>query len=610
MLDVEQGLRLRLPWLSGFPVISSAVTSILRSVTNEARFNRLLAQAGDVRGLEFVDRMLELLGTSYRIDGGAAGSVPRSGPLLVVANHPLGMQDALALLQWLASIRPDIRMLGNDWLASVPPLRDLLLPVDVFGHGAGSRARCLYRALANGEALILFPAGEVSRLRAGVVRDGAWSDGFARLAFRSRAPVLPVHVWARNSAMFYAVSMLSRPLSTALLPREATAQTGRRIGLGIGTVISADELEQRSGGSSRFAAELMRTAVYRIARQRKPVPEIEAPLAKADGSDELLAELQRSDKLADLSDGKQLFLFTGGQDSSLMREIGRLRELTFRKVGEGSGKRRDLDAYDAHYEHLVLWDANARCIAGSYRLGHAARLTGTRGVFGLYTSTLFDFSAELQSRLMHGLELGRSFVAPAYWRTRALEQLWQGIGLYLQRHPELRYLFGALSMPITLPREAREWIAAAHLQYFGMSDLATARRPFIIPPRIVRHVQQACEGLDSPAAMGRLKRHLDTLGVSLPMLYRQYVDLVEPGGVQFLAFGDDPGFSGCVDGLVWLDLAMLKPGKRARYLGHRPSTSPACVPPRSKPTADVGLFRSGDRFPTVKEAADDALIPS
>lgn len=606
MLNLEHSLRMRLPWLTGYPLVCSAVATILKSVANEYRFNLLLEQSGSAQGLAFVDRMLELLGTSYRIDVGLTEPVPASGPLLVVANHPLGMQDALVLLQWLGSIRPDVRMLGNDWLASVPPLSNLLLPVDVFGHGASSRVRHLYRALENGEALIMFPAGEVSRVHAGSVRDGAWSDGFARLAFRSRTPVLPVHVRARNSAMFYAVSMLSKPLSTALLPREATAPPGRRVGLCIGPLISADELEQLSGGSSRHAAELVRSDVYSIGRRQTPASTIEAPLARAGRTEDVAAELEQSAKLADLSDGKQLFLYTGGLDSSLMREIGRLRELTFRKVGEGSGKCRDLDAYDADYEHLVLWDANARCVAGCYRLGHAGRLTSGRDVPGLYTTTLFDFSAALQSRLTHGLELGRSFVAPAYWRSRALEQLWQGIGLYLQRHPELHYLFGAVSMPITLPREAREWIAAAHLQVFGTPDLATARRPFIVPPEIVRQVEQACAGLDSPAAMDKLKEHLDSLGVSLPMLFRQYVDLVERDGVQFLAFGDDPGFSGCIDGLVWLDLARLKPGKRARYLRHRPSAPSAGVTPRA--IAQAELSRNGGKPGNKNEVATDVHI--
>ncbi|MGP1666535.1 MAG: 1-acyl-sn-glycerol-3-phosphate acyltransferase, partial [Rhodanobacter sp.] len=205
-----------------------------------------------------------VLGTSYYLDPRERENIPLDGPLLVVANHPLGMQDALALLHLVGSVRRDVRMLGNDWLSVVPQLERLLLPVDVFGGGASSRLRSIYRALDNGEALILFPAGEVSRLRANGVRDGRWSDGFARISLRRKVPVLPVHLAARNSAMFYGLSMLAKPLSTAMLPREAVAPGRRRIGFSVGALVGADELAQRSGGSPERAAKLMRRHVYRV----------------------------------------------------------------------------------------------------------------------------------------------------------------------------------------------------------------------------------------------------------------------------------------------------------------------------------------------------------
>jgi hypothetical protein len=122
-------------------------------------------------------------------------------------------------------------------------------------------------------------------------------------------------------------------------------------------------------------------------------------------------------------------------------------------------------------------------------------------------------------------------------------------------------------MSVNLPLQAREWIAAAHQHYFGAPGLAKARQPFKVSPDVLEGVRRELEGLDAASGLGRLRNHLDALGVSLPVLYRQYVDLVEPDGVQFLDFGEDPGFSGCVDGLVMLDLSRLKPAKRARYLG-------------------------------------------
>jgi putative hemolysin len=567
MLSIEQSLTERLPWLAQHPGIRRPMAGMLGKLADESGFNRVLDRVGTSEGFDFVERVLDVLGTSYHVNPRDREHIPVDGPLLVVANHPLGMQDAIALLQLIGSVRRDVRILGNDWLATVPQLGKLLLSVDVFGKGAGSRLRGIYRALSNGEALIVFPAGEVSRVRADGVRDGQWSDGFARLALRTRTPVLPVHVAARNSAMFYGLSMLVKPLSTAMLPREAVAPGKRRIGFSIGALISAEELDQRSGGSPEQAAKLMRRHVYRVGRHRGLIFGGQAPLALPELTEQVTAELMRSEKLADLADGKQAWLFKGAMDSAVMREIGRLRELTFRKVGEGTGARRDLDAYDPHYEHLVLWDPKALRIVGSYRFGHGARLIAERGMAGLYTASLFKYSPALESRLAQGLELGRSFVAPAYWRSRALDQLWQGIGLYLQRHPELRYMFGPVSMSVSLPREAREWIAAAHQHYFGAPGLAAARQPFVISADVIRGVRLALEGLDAAAGLGKLKHHLDALGVTMPVLYRQYVDLVEPEGVQFLDFGEDPSFSGCVDGLVMLDLASLKPAKRVRYLG-------------------------------------------
>ena len=569
MLSIEQSLVDRLPWLAEYPRLRRPMAGVLGRLADEDGFNRVLEQAGAAEGFDFVDRVLDVLGTSHHVNLGDLENIPVDGPLLVVANHPLGMQDALAVLQLIGSVRRDVRVLGNDWLATVPQLGPLLLPVDVFGKGAASRLRGVYRALERGEALIVFPAGEVSRVRPGGVRDGRWSDGFARLSMRSKAPVLPVHISARNSAMFYGLSMLAKPLSTAMLPREAVAPGRRRIGFSIGVLISADELGQRSRHSSTQAARLMRRHVYRVGQHRGLVFGGQAPLALPESAEQVAAELTRCEKLADLGDGKQAWLFKGTSDSAVMREIGRLRELTFRKVGEGTGARRDLDSYDPHYEHLVLWDPQALRIVGAYRFGHGGRLIAELGMASLYTSSLFNYSPALESRLAQGLELGRSFIAPAYWRSRALDQLWQGIGFYLQRHPELRYLFGPVSMSVSLPREAREWIAAAHQHYFGASGLAAARQPFEVSDEVLHRVRQELDGLDAVAGLGRLKHHLDALGVSLPVLYRQYVDLVEPAGVQFLAFGEDPGFSGCVDGLVMLDLANLKPAKRARYLGKR-----------------------------------------
>ncbi len=568
MLSIEQTLLQRAPWLAKHPHLRRPVAGLLGRLAGEARFNRTLTALDGLTGFDFVERALAHLSVHARATPRELEHVPAEGPVLVVANHPLGMVDALALLQLVGRVRRDAHVLGNDVLGMLPQLAGLLLPVDVFGHGASSRMRAVFRALDEGKALLMFPSGEVSRMRPAGVRDGRWLDGFARLSMRTGTPVLPVHIGARNSAAFYGMSMLAKPLATAMLPREAVSPRSASIRLRVGPLVDAEEIRQRSEGDSRQAARLMRRHVYRLARNRGLVFGGQAPLAHPEPADAVEAGLRhRGRKLADVSCRHQVWLVPGADDGAVMRELGRLRELTFRKVGEGTGLRRDLDRYDAWYEHLVLWDADERRIAGSYRLGHGGRIFEQHGQAGLYSASLFDYTPELAARLMAGLELGRSFIAPAYWRSRALDHLWRGIGLYLQQHPRIRHLFGPVSLSVSLPREAREWIVAAHQHYFGAPGLASARRPFRVSSMVLEGVRAELSGLDPMAGLGHLRHRLDALGVTLPVLYRQYVDLVEPDGVQFLDFGEDPEFSGCVDGMVVLDLARLKPSKRTRYLG-------------------------------------------
>jgi putative hemolysin len=231
-------------------------------------------------------------------------------------------------------------------------------------------------------------------------------------------------------------------------------------------------------------------------------------------------------------------------------------------VGEGTGRSRDLDAYDASYDRILVWDAQAGRIAGAYRVMRGAEALARTGLAGLYTASLFRYADEAIPRLAAGLELGRSFVVPDYWGSRSLDYLWQGIGAYLQRYPGVRYLFGAVSISAALPRAASEQIVAYYQRYHGSPQpLACARRPFAFEAPAPNF-----DGLDVDAAADAMKAALARLGASVPMLYKQYTELCEPGGARFLAFGVDPDFSGSIDGLIEVDLEQLRPRKRQRYL--------------------------------------------
>ena len=578
MISVERSLYEKFPRLAEGAArrFSQPVVSLLRKVVCEERINATLAALDGHTGFEFIEFALDRFELSYSVANTDRENIPVDGPVVIVANHPLGALDALSLLQLVGSVRRDVRILANDVLMHLKPLRSLLLPINVFGgdDSAPGGMREAYRALEAGQALIVFPSGEVSRMRPNGVRDGRWSPGFVRMARKTGAPVLPVHIDAHNSPLFYGVSMLAKPLSALLLAREMFGAQRMRIGFTIGQAIAPQMLE-REGATPEQLAKALRRHVYQLARRRPnqfttstAIAHPESPLAVRK------ALKERAEVLGATTDGKRILLLDACSDCPVMREIGRLRELAFRRVGEGTGNRRDLDRFDAHYRHIVLWDEEALAVVGAYRLGEARKILRDHGMAGLYSATLFDYAPNAAEFLDDAVELGRSFIQPAYWGSRSLDYLWQGIGAFLRKRPEVRYLFGPVSLSASLPLPVRELIVHTHGRFFADPEhLATAKNPFRISDEVAREADAALAGRDAKSALSLLKQQLAVSDQAIPTLYRQYVDLCEPDGVRFLAFGVDPQFGGCVDGLIRLDLTRLKAAKRARYLSEPEASS-------------------------------------
>ena len=560
--ELEQRLQQRFPdWFRGRR--GHLARPLLRGVGRWSRLDRVdafLRQHAGVRGFDFVAAGLDFLDSRYQVDPAELARIPATGRLLIVANHPSGALDALALLDAVGRVRRDVRIVANDLLGAIAPLQDLLLPVRMLG-GKVQRAslQAVEQALAAEQCVIVFPAGEVSRLSLQGIRDGRWQRGFVRFARAAAAPVLPVRVLARNSALFYGASTLFKPAGTALLAREMFARRGRPLRLRIGAPMSL------AGGDAGSQLKAVRRALYALrpatpgdhGAASGPEP-LAAPMAPA----QVARAIAAASLLGQTADGKQILLARCSADCPLLLELGRLRELTFRQVGEGTGRSRDLDAFDLRYEHIVIWDGAAQRVAGAYRIMRGAQALARDGLAGLYSAALFRYADDAIPRIAEGLELGRSFVVPDYWGSRSLDYLWQGIGAYLQCRPGIRYLFGAVSISAALPRAAREQLVAYYQRYYGAeAGLAESNRPFqyfAAPPSFGE--------LDAGAAFDVLKANLAALGTGVPTLYRQYTDLCEPGGARFLAFGVDPDFSDSIDGLIEVDLQAIRPHKRKRYL--------------------------------------------
>lgn len=571
MRPLEQQIAERYPhWFRGRR--AGLTRPLLRTLGRWSRLDRayaFLAEHAHLRDFAFLQAAIDFLNLRYTVDPAERARVPATGRLLIVANHPSGALDAMALLDFVGGIRRDVRIVANDLLSSIDNLSGLLLPVRILGGQPRPESiRAVEQALEAGQCVIVFPAGEVSRLGPRGVTDTRWRRGFLRFARSTGTPVLPIRVQARNSAFFYGASALFKPAGTALLAREMFKRSQRRIALRIGTPMTID-----AGEDSQAALQRVRRALYALGRRdgARAEPAGPEPLVPPVDPARLTTAVDALERLGRTTDGKRICVGRLAPDSPVLREIGRLRELTFREVGEGTGKRLDVDPYDAWYEHIVLWDEQARKIAGAYRIARGAPVLAEHGLKGLYTASLFRYADDALPRIAEGMELGRSFVVPEYWGSRSIDYLWQGIGAYLCRHPRVRYLFGAVSMSAALPRDAREQIVSYYARYYGVDSRdAVSRHPFrysAVPPSYGE--------MDADTAFHVLKANLDALGASVPMLYKQYTDLCEPGGARFLAFGVDPGFCDSIDGLIEVDLHRIRPKKRARYLQPAAEAVPA-----------------------------------
>jgi putative hemolysin len=569
MLDIERLIDDKYPALNGrAPLVRQPAMGLLRRLMHEDEVNDFLARHRDAGPFEFVDHVLEHFRFSYMTSARDRCNIPSEGRVVIVANHPLGTLDGLALLKLVGEVRRDVKVMVNDLLWEFVPLRPLLLPVDnLTGKGYRKTARAGNEALMAEQAVIVFPAGEVSRAGPAGIKDGPWLSGFLHLARKTNAPILPVHVGGRNSALFYSLSMIYRPLGGLLLVNEMFKKHAMDLPIRIGEPIPLARFDLPTL-TNRTKLKLLRKHVYRLAKNRAPLFVTERPIAHPEPRQALRAELDEAQCLGTTKDGMRILLHDYRADSVVMRELGRLRELTFRRVGEGTGEHRDLDDYDRHYQHLLVWDDKAMEIAGAYRLARVGEVLNTHGAEGLYSASLFDLSEQWLASVGEGIELGRSFVQPRYWGRRSLDLLWFGIGAYLKANPSVAWMVGPVSLSNAIPRAALELLVYYYQHYYGANESGVrARAPFRVSSSTVEEARALFCHQDAAADFKVLKQQLGMHGVTVPALYKHYTELCTSGGAQFLDFSVDADFGYCVDGLVRVEVAKVKAKKRARYMG-------------------------------------------
>ena len=551
------------------------------------QLRRTIATArGIANGKSPVDRLLDTLGITWETGEQELERIPRSGPLLVVSNHPFGLLEGAILASALPVLRLDVRILANSLLAGVPELRQWCIFVNPFGarSAVGENARALLEAAAwlhSGGAVVVFPAGEVAHFdwKRGTLADPEWNPALARIAQRTDATTVPIFFEGANSVGFHLAGVLHPGLRTANLPRELLNKRGRRIRMRIGRPVLPATLQ--AFDNAREAIEYLRCRTYlldesvaRAANAERFLPLRKLPVrrhsqvAAPRSDDSVAAEIAALPPQSRLCDNGEFAVYLAAESAfpGVVAEIGRLRELAFRQVGEGTGHAIDLDRFDHHYLHLVLWHHGDRRVAGAYRLGPTPDILPAHGPRGLYTSTLFRFRNDLFRRIGPAIELGRSFVRPEYQRQIApLLLLWKGIARYVASRPECAVLFGGVSISSQYLAISRH-LMVRFLEARRADDLVglvKPRSPYKKSERQFRRTGMISHVPANIEQLSGLVADLERDGKGVPILLRQYL---KTGG-KLLAFNVDRGFSNVLDALIMVDLRSAPAAILDRYFG-------------------------------------------
>jgi len=554
--------------------------------------------------IEFTGKALQVMGVGHRVDAVELARIPTQGGAIVVANHPYGGLEGLLLMHLLLQRRRDVRLLANHLLWRIPELRSILIPVDVLdptrklANLSGLRAALAH--VKAGGLLAMFPAGAVSHLQGTRIVDPIWNETAARLVRKCNAPVTPMHFAGHNSRGFQLAGMIHPLLRTALLPRELVNKRNHQIHVSVGSAIPANQIHSISDDAA--LASMLRLQTYALAKpmstsraeKRAAIANNSAPIfpsPSGGGQDEgdasnhkelapaispsliaaELAALPIEQQLLDIN-GLHVVYAQAKQLPWTLQELGRLRELTFRSAGEGTGHAIDVDLFDNYYTQLICWNPGTREIIGGYRIGAVDQILNRYGLRGLYTHTLFKFGRGLlhHPAMADGmaLELGRSFVRPEYQRSFApLLALWRGIAAYVCRHPQYRVLFGPVSI-------SNDYLPASRLmlvEFLKRHCLDTELSRLIKPRTPVRR-RHPLTGLSKDFAqlpnldtISALMSQLEPDQKGVPVLLRQYLKL----GGKLLGFNLDTHFGNAIDGLIMVDLPKTDLKTLQKYMGRK-----------------------------------------
>lgn len=526
----------------------------------------------------FLNGLLEDLQIEFEIPVEDLRRIPKNGAFITISNHPLGGVDGVLLLKLLLERRPDYKIIANFLLHRIEPLKPFIMPVNPFEDRKDVKSSTAgfmqaIRHLKNDLPLGIFPAGEVSTYRDGkLVVDKPWEESAMKLIQRAEVPVIPIYFHAKNSRMFYLLAKLNDVFRTAKLPSEVLSQKNRVVKVRIGNPISVKA--QKEHESLNDFTDFLRRKTYMLSKpydkETKRLSDIpnaikipKAPKKIAATTDQK-AMIKEVDALREMGDKRllesknyEVFLSKKEHIPNILTELGRLREITFRAIGEGTNNATDLDRYDDYYHQMFLWDRDANRIAGAYRMGMGSEISKACGMDGFYLNELFKFEPELHKMMSESIEMGRAFIIKEYQqKPMPLFLLWKGIVHCTLRFPEHKYLIGGVSISNKFSNFSKSlMIEFMKSNYYDpyIAQYITPKKDFKVK------LEDADKDFifdESEADLNKFDKIIDELEpneLRLPVLIKKYVKQ----NAKVVAFNVDPLFNNAVDGLMYIRIADL-----------------------------------------------------
>lgn len=547
------------------------LAAIVMELMKINQVNDLFAQAQPKVGPEFVDAILEGCGIDIEFDERDLRHIPKEGAFIAIANHPYGGIEGMVLLKMLCMVRPDAKLMANFLLKKIPNLADYFIAVNPFENVEHSSSisglKNTLELLANGTPIGIFPAGEVStyKVEKKEITDRMWHPVVGKIIAKAKVPVVPIYFHGNNGLLFNLLSLIHPALRTAKLPSELFNKHGHTIKLRIGKPINVTDIPDYTNNTKLLNYLRARTYalgtgledekrifnprnLFKIKKQPKDVvPEIPGEVLEKE-----VIPL-REDYRIWVEKNYEVYIAPTTRIPNIIREIGRLREVTFREIGEGTNKSIDLDEYDIYYHHLFIWDTEAKMLVGAYRIGLGDEIFYSIGKKGFYISELFKMKTQFTPVLKKSIELGRSWIRKEYQqKPLPLFLLWKGILKYLIDNPRYRYLIG----PVSISNSFSTFSKSLIVDYINRNHFDEEMAQYIRPRKKFKvdlgsiDTDLLMSGEDSFKGLDILISEVETRSLKVPVLLRQYIGL----NAKIISFNIDPKFADCLDGFLVLDL--------------------------------------------------------